>query len=135
MGYESFDVRTGMSRPVSSSSVTAADGGVSALHTGEQFTPSNGAHSEADAAEAMLLKWNRAETTPDSLGSSAQMGREVGFEAPKASQSADPGNLSYLTGGGLDFEAGGIGNNLLSGNSGSPVERAPQAEHEGYFFR
>lgn len=134
MGYENYDVRTGMSRPVSSSATTAADGGVNAVHTGEKFTPSAGTLNEADAAEAMLLKWTQAETTPDSLGSSAQMGRDVGFEAPAASAAADPGNLNYLTGG-LDFESGGIGSHLLGGNGGAPTERAAQAEHEGYFFR
>lgn len=132
MGYESFNVRTGLTQQVPASNTSAAEGGVSVAPAGEQFTPS-GSGDQVDRAEEMLLRWTQADTTQENLGGSAQIARDVGFEVPEASSQADPGGLSFLTPG-LDFESGGIGNNLLSGNSSAPTERAPQAQHDGWLI-
>ncbi|GMU54912.1 MAG: hypothetical protein AMXMBFR33_40580 [Candidatus Xenobia bacterium] len=133
VGYESFNVHTGLTRQVPSSATTSADGGIA--HVGEQFTPTgNRADDEAMRAEQLLMRWNQAETTPETLGRSAEMAREVGFEAPKASEAADPGNLGYLTGGTLTFDQGGIGNHLLGGGSPSPAAERSVAQHEGWLI-
>lgn len=131
-GYESYNVHTGLTRQVPSSASTAAEGGVGFV--GENFTPSALPTDEADLAEQLLLRWNQTDTTPDNLGGSAQIAKEVGFQPPQASAHADPGNLTYLAGGGLDFEAGGIGSNLLNGSGTTPVERETQS-HEGWNIR
>ncbi len=133
LGYEQFNVHTGQSRAVSSPSTTVTEGGVNALHTGESFSPSKPL-DEADAAEQMLLRWNSADTTRDTLGSSAQIAAEVGFKAPAASSQADPGNIGYLAGGALSFGDGDIGSGLLNGNSGGPKAERTQASHDGWLL-
>ncbi len=133
VGYESFNVRTGLTQQVPSSATTSADGGLTQV--GEQFTPTgNRADDEAMRAEQLLMRWNQAETTQENLGGSAQMARDVGFEVPQASASADPGNLGYLTGGALNFEDGGIGSHLLGGSHGPAPERSV-AQNDGWLIR